>query len=125
MSNENLPNNVYSLRQCEFRVIPGSPWVYWVHPIIRHVFRNFPALGEIGKPTVGLQTGDNSRFIRYWWEVGTSLIGFSMADRKIAKSSNKKWFPYMKGGGYSKWYGNQYYVVNWNQDCYEIQNFYG
>ena len=125
MTNKDLPSNVFSLRQPEFRAIPGSPWVYWVNPIIRHVFRSFPPLGHIGKPTVGLQTGDNSRFIRYWWEVGTSQIGFSMADRRIAKSSNKKWFPYMKGGGYGKWYGNQYYVVNWYQDGYEIQNFYG
>ncbi|MEN4099170.1 MAG: hypothetical protein ROW52_04550, partial [Anaerolineaceae bacterium] len=125
MSNKNLPINLYSLSQSEFNVIPGSPWVYWVNPIIRHVFRSFPALGQIGKPTVGLQTGDNFRFIRYWWEVGTSKVGFSMADRKNAKLSNKKWFPYMKGGGYGKWYGNQFYVVNWYQDGYEIQNFYG
>ena len=34
-------------------------------------------------------------------------------------------FPYNKGGDYRKWYGNQEYVVNWENDGYEIRNIRG
>lgn len=30
-----------------------------------------------------------------------------------AIKSNKKWFPYNKGGDARKWYGNEEYVINW------------
>ena len=32
-----------------------------------------------------------------------------------------KWVPYNKGGEYRKWYGNQEYVVNWENDGNEIK----
>lgn len=36
---------------------------------------------------------------------------------------NLKWFPYNKGGKYKKWHGNQDYVINWQNDSYEVKNF--
>ena len=33
-----------------------------------------------------------------------------------------KWFPYQKGGDFKKWYGNNSYIINWEQDGYEIKN---
>jgi hypothetical protein len=71
-----------------------------------------------------LATGDNNRFIRLWHEVSKNDVGFGYANREVAKISNKKWFPYNKGGDYRKWYGNQEYVVNWQNDGYEIRSFY-
>ena len=35
----------------------------------------------------------------------------------------KKWFPYNKGGEYRKWYGNNEYIVNWENDGFEIRHF--
>lgn len=34
-----------------------------------------------------------------------------------------KWFPYNKGGEFRKWYGNNDYVVNWENDGFEIKHF--
>jgi len=119
-----LPPNVYRIPQCTFDAIPGSPWVYWIPEGLRRLFEELPSLGEVAHPVVGLQTGENSRFLRYWWEVGRVRIGFGCRDRDEARASGKKWFPYMKGGAYRKWYGNQEYVVNWENDGSEIQNLY-
>lgn len=38
-------------------------------------------------------------------------------------NSGKKWFPYNKGGEFRKWYGNNEFLVNWENDGYEIRNF--
>lgn len=47
-----------------------------------------------------------------------------MSNSDEALESMKKWFPYNKGGEKRKWYGNQEYLVNWENDGYEIKNFY-
>jgi hypothetical protein len=113
---------VYRYRQGDFDAIPGSPWVYWITPGLRRLFETLPKLGEIAQPRVGLQTGDNFRFLRYWWEVGQQNIGFGYASIQTAQASGKKWFPYMKGGSFRRWYGNQEYVVKWRNDGAEIRN---
>jgi hypothetical protein len=114
---------VYRYRQGDFDAIPGSPWVYWITPGLRKVFETFPKLAEIAQPRQGLATGDNFRFLRYWWEVGTNRIGFGCTSAEEALKTGKRWFPYMKGGGFRRWYGNQEYAVNWERDGEEIKNF--
>ena len=50
-------------------------------------------------------------------------ISFSSRSIEESVESKKKWFPYNKGGAYRKWYGNYDYVVNWQNDGYEIRHF--
>jgi len=119
----NLIPNVYLYRQGDFDAIPGSPWVYWITPGLRRVFEELPKLEEVAKPVVGLQTSDNFRFLRFWWEVGIDRIGFGCKSREEAASSEKKWFPHMKGGSFKRWWGNQEHVVNWWRDGKELRAF--
>jgi len=114
---------VYRYRQGDFDAIPGSPWVYWITPGLRRVFETFPKLGEIAQPRQGLATADNFRFLRYWWEPGLGRIGFGCNSAQDARNTGKRWFPYMKGGGFRRWYGNQAYVVNWERDGEELYGF--
>lgn len=115
--------NVYFYRQGDFDAIPGSPWVYWITPGLRRVFEELPKLEEVAKPKLGMTSGDNFRFVRSWWEVGIDHIAFGCKSRKEALVSGKKWFPYMKGGEFRRWWGNQKYVVNWWKDGAEICNY--
>ncbi len=114
---------IYRYRQGDFDAIPGSPWVYWITPGLRKVFETFPKLGEIAQPRQGLATADNFRFLRYWWESGLERIAFGCKNAQQAEATGKRWFPYMKGGGFRRWYGNQEYVVNWERNGEEICNF--
>jgi len=116
-----LPANVYRVAQRRFDAIPGAPWVYWVTDSLRRLFETLPALGDVAQPRQGLATANNFRFLRYWWEVGRERIGFGCRDQDKARASGRKWFPYMKGGGYRKWYGNQDHAVNWQNDGKEIK----
>jgi len=64
----------------------------------------------VAQPRPGLATADDFHFLRYWWEVGLARIAFDCRDRAEARATGRRWFPYMKGGEYRKWYGNQEYV---------------
>ena len=45
---------------------------------------------------------------------------FNCPNNAEAISSKKKWFPYNKGGDFRKWYGNNDYVVNFENDGKEM-----
>jgi len=107
----------------DFKKIPGSPIAYWVSDKVRDIFANSPALGEVADARQGLATADNDRFLRLWHEVKLNGIGFGMENREQAEQSGMKWFPYNKGGQFRKWYGNQDFVVNWQNDGEEIRGF--
>ena len=118
-----MRKHFYEVDQREFARIPGSPIVYWLPQSLMKTFSTGKTLSEVSVPKVGLQTGDNNRFLREWWEVTDSNIKFDCPDRQTAQASGKKWFPYNKGGEFRKWYGNQDYVLNWENDGKELFDF--
>jgi len=68
-----------------------------------------------------MRTGDNDRFLRRWYEVSFNTVKLFSRNSEEAKNSGMTWFPYQKGGGFRRWYGNLEYVVNWHDDGYEIK----
>jgi hypothetical protein len=115
--------NRFEVSQADFAAIPGSPIVYWLSEKMRAVFTSGKRLGATASLAVGLQTGDNNRFLRQWWEVAATRTAFSCTSREEAVASGARWFPYNKGGEFRKWYGNQEYLVNWEHDGAEIIAF--
>ncbi|MFV5402982.1 BREX-1 system adenine-specific DNA-methyltransferase PglX [Acinetobacter baumannii] len=114
-------NRFDSTIQDDFKKIPGSPVAYWVSEKVLEIFESSPSMGSVADARQGLATADNNRFLRLWQEVDIQKIGFGMESRHQAQSSHKKWFPYNKGGEFRKWYGNQEYVVNWENDGLDIR----
>ena len=107
----------------DFKKIPGSPVAYWVSERMRCVCSKLQRLGNLYLVRQGLATGENNRFVRQWFEVSNSQISLGSTTRAMAVQTNKKWFPYNKGGSYRKWWGNQDCVVNWKEDGKEIRSF--
>ena len=116
-------NRFNRTKQTNFEKIPGSPIAYWASNNLIRSFEIGTPLKDLVQPKVGLQTGDNNRFLRQWYEVEPFRISFTSTSTEDALKSGKKWFPYNKGGSYRKWYGNYDYVVNWQDDGYEIKHF--
>ena len=113
----------YELRQEVLLTLPGSPIAYWLSPAMTRAFTVGKPLGEVAAPKQGLATADNARFLRQWFEVSRSRTCFDADSRETAATSGAKWFPHLKGGEFRKWWGNQDYVVNWENDGTEVQNF--
>jgi type II restriction/modification system DNA methylase subunit YeeA len=123
---EAVKNNVdyrYSCDSKSFNAIPGSPIAYWATSQVRDIFKRYPSLQEIAEPRQGLATSDNNRFLRLWHEVAYLNIGFGCKSSQEAQESKKKWFPYNKGGEFRKWYGNQEYLINWENDGKEVKDY--
>ena len=113
----------YRAKPDDFKKIPGSPVAYWITEELRNTFIEYPAISKVSTVAVGLQTGDNNRFLRRWHEVSIDRLALNVPSRDESKNTNMKWFPYNKGGDYRKWYGNQDFVVNWENDGFEIDSF--
>ncbi len=115
----------YSVSPSELLKIPGSPFAYKLGKNFLKLVANGPYVGNFGEPREGINTGDNERFLRFWFEVGRSAICIendSAFDHRMA-STRQRWFPCNKGGSFRRWYGNNEYVVDWSNDGYEIRNF--
>lgn len=110
----------YYSKQDNFREIPHEIVVYDASPKALDNFSIFPPLKDTAVAKPGMQTSDNDRFLRLWFEVVFSGIGYSMTHEQ-AQESTFKWFPYNKGIGYRKWYGNNDYIVNFYNDGEELK----
>ncbi|MFD1203622.1 BREX-1 system adenine-specific DNA-methyltransferase PglX [Sporosarcina contaminans] len=106
----------YSINQENFNKIPGTPIAYWVSESMLNTFWNTPLLEEKATPMQGFYSGDNDKFLRYWYEINSERF-------TIKNSKASKWYPYNKGGEFRKWYGNNYYVIDWENDGHEIRHY--
>ncbi len=116
--------NRYSTTQDNFSKIPGSPIAYWVSRNMSKAFQG-KKLFDYGRTCQGFATGDNNRFLRLWFEVGTNNIIWNCNTHDESRASALKWYPCTKGGAFRRWYGNMEYVVNWQFDGKELSAFDG
>ena len=112
----------YEAVQSDFNKIPGTTIAYWISKNMLRAYEAGKNIGEIAFPKTGMTTGDNNRFLRMWFEVNINNTKFDVESAKEAQCTEKKWFPYCKGGGFRRWYGYNEYLVNWFNDGYEIKN---
>ena len=114
---------VFYATQDNFSKIPGSPVAYWVSDSLLNAFVKGTYLGALAESKQGLATADNNRFLRLWYEVENDKVCYSCKNTEESKNDLYKWYPYNKGGEFRKWYGNNDYIVNWENDGFEIRNF--
>lgn len=107
-------NRIYypDVEQNNFEKIPGAPIGYWVSENIINSFQ-YKSIDKEAKVVIGIKTGDNEIFIRNWYEINYSNTDFTCKNIEEFNISQKKWFPYVKGGEYRLWYGNQEQVLYW------------
>ncbi|MFN9829653.1 MAG: BREX-1 system adenine-specific DNA-methyltransferase PglX, partial [Pseudanabaena sp.] len=113
---------LYHAKSRDFGKIPSSAIAYWVSDRILKIFETETPISKVSETRIGMATGENDRFLRLWYEVDKLKIGFGFHNRQIAKASKLKWFPFCKGGDYKRWYGNQEYLVDWENDGNILQN---
>lgn len=102
------------LSQSDFSIIKGSPVTYWVPKNILNLFKD-KSISDVFEVREGLGTRNDDRFLRRFWEVDYD---------KISRRENKgKWVKTDKAGTSRRWYGNADFVMNWENDGYEIKNY--
>lgn len=107
----------YHLPQDKLKAIKSWPFIYWISDEFREKF-NSRKLEDVLETKKGMDTTQNERFLRFWWENKIETISSDY------KSDNCKWVKYAKGGPYNKWYGNLWLTVNWANNGYELKHFF-
>ena len=115
--------NRYEVAQNSYEKIPGCPVAYWISENLIEDFEKGNLLGNMCEARKGLATSDNNRFLRIWQEIDYNNVKFDACSNEETKNSSIKWYPINKGGKYRRWYGNREYLINWQNDGYEIRNF--
>ncbi|MDO6683773.1 BREX-1 system adenine-specific DNA-methyltransferase PglX [Oceanobacter sp. 5_MG-2023] len=110
-------SDIHQVDQRKFLEIPGATIVYWAPNRVFDIFSSFEQLHNWSELKSGISTGDNDRFYREWFEVNCQEIQL-----KFQVSSNKKWFPIVRGGDFRRWYGNRESVLNLKNNGQEIAN---
>ncbi len=100
--------------QDDFKKIPGIPIAYWVSNVFRNLFL-FGCFSDVIEIIEGIHSRNNNYFLKIWFEV--SLNKFSRG--KLAEKY--KWYPINKGGVFKKWFGNNFFVVNWENNGNELK----
>lgn len=122
-ANQFFNQNVhYNRIQDGFADIPGSPIAYWASDKIINLFKQHHNVGHFLVGGNGMTTGVNEKFLRLWFEISNQNMNLCAHNGEEAFMSGDKWFPYIKGGSYKRWYGNLEYVVNWKNDGEDIKD---
>ncbi|PNR96814.1 Eco57I restriction-modification methylase domain-containing protein [Petrotoga sp. 9PWA.NaAc.5.4] len=115
---EYISRYVYHVDKNRFLKVPRYPFIYWISDEILSIFEYKP-LNKFADVRQGIATGDNKKFLRYFWEVKRDDISFNYNE------DHKKWVPYAKGGPYNKWYGNLWWVIAFDEENYNLLNNMG
>lgn len=118
-------NRIYypNVEQKNFEKIPGWPIGYWVSENTVSIFEKESPLSIIANPRKGLVTLDDNRFIHLWMEVSKQKFQKPGVSRDNLLQNNKKWIICNKGGGSRKWYGLNWYVINWENNGQELKDY--
>lgn len=110
----------YETYQSKFKLIPTTPIAYWLSESMYDAFILGEKLNLYGEPRQGMATADNNKFMRLWFEVDETNIDFHC---KGNDSTTRKWYPHSKGGSLRRWYGNNSFIINWENNGAEIRNY--
>lgn len=100
----------------KFEGLPRLSLAYWITQKNADAYKN-PSLSHYSDVKKGMSTADDNTFIRMWHEVDKGkLQGFTEFDRA-------KWYWLNKGGSFRRWYGNNTFVVDWENDGQKMKSF--
>lgn len=116
-------DDIIYANQHDFNVIKGSPIIYSASKKLIEIFKNNRSLDNYSDVKTGLDTGNNDLFMRLWYEVDNRIVGIGLSNGKDTIKNNKKWIPFNKGGNFRKWYGNNIYVVDWENDGLALKSY--
>lgn len=97
-----------------FIQLPGYRIAYWASSGDINKFEQKKLLKNYVVTKQGLKSSDDKRFFRYWVEVSYNKLALC--------NVGAKWVSLNKGGS-RKWYGDNWYVVNWEDDGKEIKDY--
>ncbi|MGE0827630.1 MAG: hypothetical protein AB7P18_36585 [Candidatus Binatia bacterium] len=100
--------STYVRLQAQLLRVNESPILYWFSENTLVLLASSNCLGDGIHFKEGLNTTNNTRFVRWAWEVS---------------SYGNRWFRYAKGGGYRKWHGLEYWAADWEHEGARMKRY--
>ena len=99
-----------------FEYLPDMPIAYSISDQVLEFFTKGNSLADVGVARQGLTTSDNKTFTRTWYEVEVDKICRDCKGCSETKENGMRWFPFLKGGAFQKWYQRFDTIVNYEND---------
>ena len=110
-------NRLTTASVSNFELIPRKAIAYWASDACINAYRKYNRLDSFASVKKGMSTADDNRFLRLWYEINSSK------SQMFSSFEKAKWFMINKGGSFRRWYGNNEYVVNWENNGLEMKAF--
>lgn len=107
---------IYKIGQSKLEMIESCPFIYWISDDLRKNFKR-KKVGDFADVKTGVQTSNNNRFLRFWWEIAKSCAFLD------CKKDSFRWIKYVKGGPFKKWYGNIWLLIDWEDNGKKLKNY--
>jgi hypothetical protein len=115
----NTPDRrIYRIPQAAFAILPGAPIAYSASQAILRLFTELPSISKNADAVVGLQTSDDARFVRAFWEVDPRQIA-----RTRDETTARRWTPFAKGGEYAPYWSDIHLVVDYQNNGQRLKDF--
>ena len=113
----------YHISPSRFAELPTCQFTFQLTDSFFDVFRRCRLVSEYADVKEGLNTGDNDRFFRCWWEVPFGTIRFDLKPDGNSTSKCCVWVPCNRGGPFRRWFGNNDSVIEWSNNGSAIKSF--
>lgn len=101
------PGILFQVPQLKYARLPLAPISYWLsEPFLAILAQDRPPDVEL-VVSEGLGTRCDLRFVRFYWET----------------RDPSRWWIYSKGGGYGRWYGHDYWSVDWGDGGTRVKTY--
>ena len=87
--------NRFYTEQSNFFKIPGKPIAYWISENYLRIFGEH-TMSEYGSSCIGMRTGDNERFLRFWYEINKQKMALGTVMQKLLVRVQKSGFRTVK-----------------------------
>ena len=112
------------IRTDRFKVLPAYTFAMKLSDQALNAYQDQNFLSTLAQPRKGLISSDNNRFLRLWFEVNVSRVQFGLVSM-LNQDGNTRWLPHNKGGSFRRWYGNQDYLINWEENGRDVKKYAG
>lgn len=105
-----------------FKSVKGQPFIYWWNDTFFKQYSETPKLGDKYPARFGLTTGNNVRFVVFWWEVA-SIYHYKSFDDYDASSINKyqNFTPFILGSRGVQWIDPLRELLRWKYFGLEVK----
>ncbi|ACC80911.1 BREX-6 system adenine-specific DNA-methyltransferase PglX [Nostoc punctiforme] len=104
-----------------FEVIKEKPLVYWWDKDFLKCYAETPKMGDETDVRVGMQTANNTRFLRQPWEIKLTELLICATNIPLLSLPRNKWVPYIKGAAGKVWFEPLTDVLLWEPNALAVK----